>query len=68
MAYAEPLCRKVEETKLPPFRAINHAIPLIDENKTYQWRASRCPEIFRKQWAEKRDAYLKSRCWKMMMA
>jgi len=45
LAYAEPLCRKVDETELPPFRAINHSIPLIDESKTYQWRPSRCPEF-----------------------
>ena len=68
MAYAEPLCRVVEETELPPLRAINHTIPLIDENKTYSWRASKCPEIFREQWATKRDAYLKSGRWKMSTA
>ena len=68
MAYAGPICRSVEETELPPFRAINHTIPLIDESKTYPWRALRCPEIFREQWVEKRDAYLKSGCWKMMTA
>lgn len=68
MAYAKPLCRNIDETELPPLRAINHTIPLIDENKTYQWRASRCPEIFREQWAKKRDAYLKSERWKMTSA
>ena len=41
LAYAKPLCRNVEDTELPPFRAINHAIPLIDENKVYPWRPSR---------------------------
>ena len=64
MAYAEPLCRKVKDTELPPFRAINHTIPLIDENKVYPWRPSRCPEIFCSQWNKKRDAYLKSARWK----
>jgi hypothetical protein len=68
MAYAEPLCRKVEETELPPLRAINHTIPLIDENKVYPWRPSRCPEIFREQWAEKRDAYIKSGRWMLTTA
>ena len=58
--YAEPLCKEVGETDLPPLRAINHTIPLIDENKTYPWRPSRCPEAFRAQWAEKRDAYLRT--------
>lgn len=68
MAYMEPLCRKVEEMELPPFRAINHTIPLIDENKVYTWRLSWCPEVFRSQWNEKRDAYLKSGHWKLTTA
>jgi Retroviral aspartyl protease len=45
LRYADPLCKEVDETELPPFRAINHTIPLIDENKTYPWCPSRCPEI-----------------------
>ena len=60
VAYADLICRNVEETELPPLRAINHTIPLIDENKVYPWRPSRCPEVFRSQWNQKRDAYLKS--------
>jgi RNase H-like domain found in reverse transcriptase/Reverse transcriptase (RNA-dependent DNA polymerase)/Integrase zinc binding domain/Retroviral aspartyl protease/Zinc knuckle len=63
--YAEPLCREMAETSLPPLRAINHTIPLIDESKTYSWRPSRCPEALRAEWAEKRDAYLKSGRWKI---
>lgn len=66
--YAAPLCKEVNETDLPPFRAINHTIPLIDVTKTYPWRPSRCPEAFRAQWAEKRDAYLKSGRWKITPA
>jgi hypothetical protein len=68
MAYTMPLCRKVEETELPPLRDINHTIPLIDENKVYPWRPSRCPEVFRSQWNKKRDAYLRSGRWKITMA
>jgi hypothetical protein len=60
---AVPLCRTVAETELSPLWAINHKIPLIDEKKTYSWRSSRCPEAFRPQWAEKRDAYIKSGRW-----
>ena len=63
--YADPICREVWETDLPPFRAINHTIPLIDESKIYSWRPSKCPEKFRDQWAEKRDAYLKSGRWEI---
>ena len=58
--YADPLCWEVLETDLPPFCDINHTIPLIDKEKTYHWRPSKCPEIFQVQWTEKRDAYIKS--------
>ena len=66
--YADPICKEVDETELPPFRAINHTIPLIDESKTYPWRPSRCPEVFREQWAEKRDAYIRSGRWQITSA
>ena len=65
ITYADPLCKSASETGLPPFRAINHKIPLIDDKKIYPWRPSRCPEIFREQWAEKRDAYLRTGRWKV---
>ena len=63
--YADPICKEVNETDLPPFHAINHSIPLIDESKIYPWRPSRCPEVFRAQWAEKRDVYLKLGRWEV---
>ena len=66
--YTEPLCKEVSEMGLPPLRAINHTIPLIDEMKTYPWRPSRCPEAFRSQWAEKRNAYIKSGRWNITSA
>jgi hypothetical protein len=66
--YAEPLCKEMHETGLPPLRDINHTIPLIDETKTYPWRPSRCPEAFREQWAEKRNAYLKTGRWEITSA
>ena len=66
--YADPLCKDMEETDLPPLRAINHTIPLIDESKIYSWRPSRCPEVFRAQWVEKRDAYIRSGRWKITSA
>lgn len=58
--YAAPLCKDMADTGLPPLRDINHTIPLIDEEKTYTWRPSRCPEMFRDQLSEKRDAYIKT--------
>lgn len=66
--YAEPLCKDMDQTPLPPLRVINHTIPLINENVQYPWRPSRCPEAFRAQWAEKRDAYLKTGRWKITSA
>ena len=66
--YAEPLCKEVDETDLLPFRIINHTIPLINESKIYPWQLLKCPEAFRAQWAEKRDAYVKSGCWQITSA
>ena len=66
--YAETLCREVLNTDLPPFCDINHTIPLINKERTYQWRPSRCPEIFREQWTEKRNAYIKSGRWQITSA
>jgi Retroviral aspartyl protease len=37
---AKLLCSQAGATALPPLRAINHAIPLIDEKKVYPWRPS----------------------------
>ena len=51
--YAKPLCKTAGETELPPLRVINHMIPLIDENKVYQWCPSCCPEALCSQWVEK---------------
>ncbi|KAJ2921120.1 hypothetical protein H1R20_g15976, partial [Candolleomyces eurysporus] len=65
---AEPLCKDLDEIPLPPLRAINHTVPLIDEKKVYPWRPSKCPEVFRPQWAEKRDQYLKSGRWEITSA
>lgn len=56
--YALPICKAANETPLPPFRAINHAIPLIDEKKIYPYRPSKCPEQMKPLWREKRDDYL----------
>ncbi|KAF8233799.1 hypothetical protein L208DRAFT_1395228 [Tricholoma matsutake] len=51
LAYAEPICIEALDMDLllPPLWAINHTVPLIDENKIYPWRPSRCPEALRSQ-------------------
>ncbi|KAG6823375.1 hypothetical protein H0H92_010449, partial [Tricholoma furcatifolium] len=63
--YALPLCKSASETPLPPLRAINHEIPLIDESKIYSWRPSRCPEALRPQWDAKRAAYVETGRWRV---
>jgi hypothetical protein len=65
---SDHLCKDVNETDLPLFWAINHTIPLINKNKTYFWHPSHCFEVFRGQWAEKCDAYLKSGWWQITSA
>ena len=55
---AEDLCTDTSKTALPPLRAINHTIPLVDEHKIYCFRPSKCPEAFREQWWEKKEVYL----------
>jgi hypothetical protein len=65
LAYAEPICKVAAETPLPPLRAINHEVPLIDEDKILPWRPSRCPEALRAQWDEKRRTYLNTSRWKI---
>ncbi|KAF8579419.1 hypothetical protein K439DRAFT_1648493 [Ramaria rubella] len=54
------------ETPLPPLRAINHTIPLINEAKVYCWQPSKCPEALRLLWRKKREAYLATGRWKFM--
>jgi len=68
MAEAKPLCSQSGATALPPFRAINHSIPLIDENKIYPWRALHCPEALRPLWVEKKNTYLRTGRWEMTAA
>ena len=68
MEEAQPLCSQAGATALPPFRAINHSIPLIDETKIYPWRPSRCPEALRPLWVEKKNTYLNSGRWEMSAA
>ena len=63
--YAEPICKTVDETPLPPLRRINHKIPIIDDKKQYSWRASKCPEPLRPLWTQKRDSYINSGRWKV---
>ena len=61
---AQDLCPHTSKTTLPPLRAVNHSIPLIDEKKVYQFRPSKCPEALREQWRDKKNDYLESGRWR----
>lgn len=62
---ATELCKKASETKLPPFRAINHTIPLIDLDKTYNFVPSRCAEALKPLFKEKSSDCIKTGRWKL---
>ncbi|KAI0351158.1 DNA/RNA polymerase [Trametes cingulata] len=64
-ASAELLCQEGGATALPPLRAINHSIPLIDEAKIYSWRPSKCPDALKPLWQAKKAEYLASGRWKL---
>ncbi|KAF9256634.1 hypothetical protein L218DRAFT_1023920 [Marasmius fiardii PR-910] len=49
----QDMCKPESEIELPPLRAINHCIPIIDHKKTYPFRPSRCPQALRPLWNEK---------------
>ncbi|KAF8752795.1 hypothetical protein RHS01_07224 [Rhizoctonia solani] len=62
---AAEVCKPANGTiPLPPMRAINHRIPLIDKAKQYRFRPSRCPEALKSQFESKARDYLKSGRWK----
>jgi hypothetical protein len=52
------LCGDMAKAALPLMRAINHAIPLIDENKTYRFCQSKCLKPLESQWHKKSKEYL----------
>jgi hypothetical protein len=62
---ATDLCQDPATTGLPPFRAVNHTILIIDENKVYSWRPSKCPEALKSAWRDKKEIYLKSGRWRL---
>lgn len=63
LEYARDICKSASETPLPPLRAINHVIPLVDDSQVYAWRQSKCPEALRPLWRAKRDDYVKTGRW-----
>ena len=49
--------------ELPPFREVNHRIPLVDETKRYNYWLPKCPEALRPLLSEKIDRYVKAGWW-----
>ena len=43
--------------ELPPVRGVNHHIPIIDENKRYNYYLPRCPDALKMQLMEKIARY-----------
>src|SRR5262245_60402548 len=48
---------------LPPMRAVNHSIPLIDEKRKVRYRTPRCPDYLHKEFMEKIDRYVAAGWW-----
>ncbi|QRV82349.1 Transposon Ty3-G Gag-Pol polyprotein [Ceratobasidium sp. AG-Ba] len=61
---ASDLCKLIKDTPLPPFRDINHSIPIIDESKVYRFRPSRCPEALKSLFEIEAREYLDTGRWK----
>ena len=49
--------------RLPPFREINHKIPLIDESKIYNYHLPRCADAFKTQLLDKIKLYKEAGWW-----
>ncbi len=53
----EDLLQGVPE-EMPPFRVVNHEIPLIDAEKKYQYHLPRCPNLLKAEFNEKVEKYM----------
>jgi hypothetical protein len=49
--------------ELPPVRGVNHHIPLIDDNKRYNYHLPRCPDALKPQLLEKIARYTRAGWW-----
>ncbi|KAF8230744.1 hypothetical protein L208DRAFT_1280352 [Tricholoma matsutake] len=58
----QDILSRVPDT-LPPLREINHHIPLVDEQKRYNYHLPKCPDSMRKPLAEKISKYCKAGWW-----
>jgi len=49
--------------KLPPLRAVNHEINLVEPNKKHMYYLPRCPATVRKEFQEKLNRYVNAKWW-----
>ena len=49
--------------RLPPFREVNHKIPLKDENKQYCYHLPRCPDSLKPELTNKIQRYKNAGWW-----
>jgi hypothetical protein len=50
--------------KLPPWREVNHEIPIKDPQKRYHYHAPRCPDALHSELVEKTNRYVENGMWK----
>ncbi len=63
----EDLLQGVPET-MPPFRAVNHEIPLIDPTQKYRYHLPRCPNSLKAEFNEKVEKYTRAGWWTLASA
>ncbi|KAL7281608.1 hypothetical protein ACG7TL_004925 [Trametes sanguinea] len=59
----EDIMRPPPET-LPPFREVNHRIPLIDEQKKYRYHLPRCADVVKPELLAKINHYVAAGWWR----
>lgn len=62
-AATEDIMRPAPDT-LPPFREINHHIPLIDEAKKYRYHLPRCADVVKPELIAKINRYVNAGWWR----
>lgn len=53
---------------MPPWRVVNHKIPLIDNNAKYHYHLPRCPNTMRSEFDKKVARYTRAGWWELTSA
>ncbi|KAJ7120141.1 hypothetical protein C8R44DRAFT_623675, partial [Mycena epipterygia] len=62
MEISKDIMSGVPET-MPPLRAVNHRIPLIDDKKIYNYHLPKCPDSMKDQLLDKINRYVRAGWW-----